>query len=89
MPAPAHPLPLATAPVRERPRPQPVVPAVHQRPDDSTTVEAVRAKPARTLQITPELIEFYKNRAHDLRAEAIRNAKSTVWTFLTGIVRPR
>jgi hypothetical protein len=30
-------------------------------------------------RITPELMAFYKKRAHQLRAEAIRNTGSALW----------
>jgi hypothetical protein len=33
-------------------------------------------------RITPELMAFYKRRAHQLRAEAIRNAGSALWALL-------
>lgn len=36
---------------------------------------------------TPELIEFYRKRAHELRAEAIRSGISDVWSLLLKMMR--
>ena len=36
---------------------------------------------------TPELIEFYRKRAHELRAEAIRNGISDLWSLLISMTR--
>jgi hypothetical protein len=83
-------LPLATDCPLEIPRLQPVPPPVHPPSDLCGTAATTKAGPAAApLQVTPELMEFYRNRAHDLRAEAIRNAESSVWSFLTRIVGPR
>ena len=40
-------------------------------------------------RITPELMAFYKLRAHQLREEAFRNMWSGLWTFIKKIVRRR
>jgi hypothetical protein len=39
--------------------------------------------------VTPELMAFYKRRAHQLRAEAWLNMWRAVWAALTRIVRRR
>lgn len=90
MQARADALPLAGDPVRERLWPQTVTQSLLERCDLTRTADTEKAEPAHPpLQVTPELMEFYRNHAHDLRAEAIRNAQSAVWSFLTRIVRPR
>ncbi len=38
---------------------------------------------------TPELIEFYRKRAHELRAEAVRNGISDAWALLIKMIRSR
>ena len=40
-------------------------------------------------RVTPELMAFYKRRAHQLRAEAYLNMWRAVWAALTRIVRRR
>ena len=40
-------------------------------------------------RVTPDFIEFYKKRAHDLRAKAIRSTASALWSLLTKIIRRR
>jgi len=37
-------------------------------------------------RITPELIAFYKRRAHQLRAETITNMGSALWASLMRII---
>ena len=37
-------------------------------------------------RITPELMAFYKKRAHQLRAEAIRNMGRALWASLMRII---
>jgi hypothetical protein len=37
-------------------------------------------------RVTPELMAFYKKRAHQLRAEAIRNTGSALWASLMRII---
>jgi hypothetical protein len=39
-----------------------------------------------TRRITPELMAFYKRRAHQLRAEAIRNVGRALWASLMRII---
>ncbi|QCI63685.1 hypothetical protein [Phreatobacter stygius] len=41
------------------------------------------------LRVTPELIAFYKKRAHELRAETIRGVGSALWSLLTRTIQPR
>jgi hypothetical protein len=43
--------------------------------------------PAR--RITPDLMEYYKRKAHRLRAEAYRNMARTFWRALKRIIRRR
>jgi hypothetical protein len=40
-------------------------------------------------RITPDLIEFYKKRAHELRAEYYRDMWRAIWVSLTRIGRRR
>ena len=49
-------------------------------------------KPGRrdqTRRITPDLIEFYTKRAHELRAEYYREMWRAIWTLLMKIGRRR
>jgi hypothetical protein len=48
---------------------------------------ARRASPPR--RVTPQIMAFYKRRAHQLRAEAYVNAGHALWAFLKKIVRLR
>jgi hypothetical protein len=45
-----------------------------------------RARPPH--RITPQIMAFYKRRAHQLRAEAYVNAGRALWGFLKRIIRP-
>jgi hypothetical protein len=38
-------------------------------------------------RITPQIMAFYKRRAHQLRAEAWVNAGHALWAFMKRIVR--
>ena len=38
-------------------------------------------------RVTPELMAFYKKRAHQLRAEAYVNAGHALWAWLKTIIR--
>jgi hypothetical protein len=40
-------------------------------------------------RITPELMVFYKRRAHELRAEAYRKLGRALWAWLTRMLRRR
>jgi hypothetical protein len=40
-------------------------------------------------RVTPELMAFYKRRAHQLRDEACRNTWRAVWALLMKIIRRR
>jgi hypothetical protein len=44
-----------------------------------------RRDPSR--RVTPELMAFYRRRAHQLRAEAYRNLWRTLWEWLRKIVQ--
>ena len=37
-------------------------------------------------RITPELMAFYKKRAHELRAEAIRNMGRALWALVRQVI---
>jgi hypothetical protein len=39
-------------------------------------------------RITPQIMAFYKRRAHQLRAEAYVNVGRALWAFLKRIIRP-
>jgi hypothetical protein len=40
-------------------------------------------------RVTPELMAFYKTRAHQLREEAFRDAGRALWALLIKIARRR
>ena len=40
-------------------------------------------------RITPQIMAFYKRRAHQLRAEAYVNVGHALWAFLKSIIRQR